>query len=590
MTRLAARLAPCHPGPARHTRWRAGLAAAALVAAGTAAAADRHWSQFSCPTGGAWLNTCWASAPGLPAAGSAPRSGDTAWIGGGVSVQYLQPAGLLNPLASLRLDGTLTLADPLSALVADSAVVGTTGAASVVHSAGRAQFGQLSVRSGGSGLGSYTLQGSAQLSSASTVVGQSSNALFEQLGGTHTVTTTLTIGRTTPFSDYRLAGGTLQVGQTVLGMGRLSLRGGTLRVGSGNIEIGSLEVGAGPGGFQLTVDGAAPGADNTLGAITANDTFIVGRGFAGTVVQRSGVVVAAGDTSVGSDGGTGRVTVEGGLFTVGGRLFVGGGGEGRFAQTGGVVNVGSVLMSLGNSGRSAFALRGGELNVVTLLGSRDRSELALEGGRLGTGLQEISVGALDIAAGSGTSFALRVDRSGAAGSAAVVNARQVLLGAGGTLRRGDGALNVQHVDNAGLLALGGPQSFVSLLQRPGSTLELAGPLFVEGLLTLAGTLRLAGAVPASGVDLDLLDWGTLSGRFDAIDASAWALGPEWVLDTSRLYVDGVLRVAPMPEPATAVLLLAGGALLWARRRHCGPRADPAAGALDPLFLGVGRAA
>lgn len=590
MPRLAARPAPCPHRPAAHTRWRAGLGAMALLAAGTAAAADRHWSQLSCPTGGAWLDTCWAGAPSQLANGSAPQSGDTAWIGGGVAVRYLQPAGQLNPLASLRLDATLTLADPLSALVADTAVIGTTDPASVVHSAGRAQFGQLVIRRGGTGQGRYTLQGSAQLSSASTVVGQSSNALFEQIGGAHTVTTTLTLGQTTSFSEYRLAGGTLQVGQTVLGMGRLSLGGGTLRVGSGNVEIGSLEVGTDPGGFRLTVDGAAPGADNTLGAITANSTLVVGNGFAGTVVQRSGVVVVAGDTSVGRAGGTGRVTVEGGLFSVSGRMSMGDGGEGRFAQTGGVVNVGSVLMSLGNSGQSILTLRGGELNTVRLLGNRDRSQLALEGGSLGAGLQEISVGLLDIAAGSGTSFALRVDRSGGAGSASVVNARQVMLGLGGTLRRGDGGLNVQQVDNAGLLALGGPQSFVSLLQRPGSTLELAGPLFVEGPLTLAGTLRLAGAAPASGVDLDLLDWGTLSGRFDAIDASAWALDPGWVLDTSRLYVDGVLRVAPVPEPATAVLLLAGGALLWARRRPCGPRANPTAGALDPLFSGVGRAA
>lgn len=549
---------------------RAALAAAALAASSAAAAADRHWSLFSCASGGDWLSDCWASAAGLPALGTAPLAGDTAWVGGGVAVRYIQPAGAITPLAGLRLNATLTLADPIGTLIAGSAWIGTTGGASLVHDAGTARFDTLVLNTGGISEAFYRLQGGL-LANGSAIVGELGAAQLEQSGGTHRVATNLTIGQSTPFAAYRLFGGTLEVGQAVLGNGLLSLRGGTLRVASGTLEIGSLEVGAASGSnVALAVDGAAGGADNTLGAIRVRQALNVGMalGATGTVVQRSGIVNVEGDAYIARFGGTGSITLDGGLFTVGGSAYLGSGGRGSFVQNGGVANFGTLVMSPTGVGEGVVTLAGGQLNVVTLLGSPGRSRLVLEGGLLGAGTAEIALGALDIAVRDGTAFALRVDRSGQDGSARLVNARQLTIGAGGSLRRTDGTLVALDVDNAGLLALGSAQSFVSLLLRDGSTLELAGLLGVEGALTLDGTLRLSGPAPAPGVPVDVLDWGMLTGRFDAIDAAAWALGPDWVLDTSRLYVDGVLSVVAVPEPATALLWLAGGAMLLARRsRH-----------------------
>lgn len=85
----------------------------------------------------------------------------------------------------------------------------------------------------------------------------------------------------------------------------------------------------------------------------------------------------------------------------------------------------------------------------------------------------------------------------------------------------------------------------------GNTLSLEG-----------GTLRLSllgGFEPQAGQQFDLLNWGTLSGTFFAIDESAAALAPGLAWDFSQLYVDGsvtvvALEATAVPLPVSAVVL------------------------------------
>ncbi len=95
----------------------------------------------------------------------------------------------------------------------------------------------------------------------------------------------------------------------------------------------------------------------------------------------------------------------------------------------------------------------------------------------------------------------------------------------------------------------------------------ADKLVVSGTLTLGGTLQvgLLSGEPAIGSSYDIMDWGTLVGRFDALNLPAFSLpGVYW--DTRQLYTQGILAVA-VPEPSAMALLALGGLGLAGCLRH-----------------------
>lgn len=99
----------------------------------------------------------------------------------------------------------------------------------------------------------------------------------------------------------------------------------------------------------------------------------------------------------------------------------------------------------------------------------------------------------------------------------------------------------------------------------------ADKLIVPGTLTLGGTLQvnLLSGEPAIGSSFDIMDFGTLVGRFDALDLPAFSLSAVY-WDTTQLYTAGILSVA-VPEPSAATLLAMGalGLALVLRRQRRG---------------------
>lgn len=135
-------------------------------------------------------------------------------------------------------------------------------------------------------------------------------------------------------------------------------------------------------------------------------------------------------------------------------------------------------------------------------------------------------------------------------------------------------LNPGRFGEAGTLAFAN----LTLANSPLVQLEIGGTtpdtghdlLNVSAALALGGTLRvsfLGNYAPVGSESYDLLNWGSLSGTFAALDLPALADGLAW--DTSALYTTGTLGVtgSAIPEPSTYAMIAGLAALGLALRRR-----------------------
>lgn len=100
----------------------------------------------------------------------------------------------------------------------------------------------------GDGNGMYNLSGTGSLTATNELIGNVGTGVFNQAGGTNTITSTLFLGSDSGSSGtYNISGGTLDIGGNIVdgffSTSTLNVDGGTLNVGGGTINADFLNVG-----------------------------------------------------------------------------------------------------------------------------------------------------------------------------------------------------------------------------------------------------------------------------------------------------------------------------------------------------------
>jgi len=235
--------------------------------------------------------------------------------------------------------------------------------------------------------------------------------------------------------------------------------------------------------------------------------------------------------------------------------------------------------TLTNKGR--VLLSGGSSTVYTEILGASASQIILSGlsNTSFYGKVDVQSGAeLRVSAGSvATFFELVQQRTGAKFTGTGTKRYEGGISAGSSPGLGTDEGDVEFGDDNLYLAEIGGLSACTLLCGTDDGLKNRSfdKYIVDGNLSLGGTLKLVswnGFEAHAGQRFDLLDWGSLTGRFGSIDASGLKLAAGSALDYSQLYTSGTISVTTVPEPASLALWLAGlGALVtWARRRRTMP--------------------
>lgn len=268
--------------------------------------------------------------------------------------------------------------------------------------------------------------------------------------------------------------------------------------------------------------------------------------------------------------------------------------QGRLEMAGSLLNGGGGLIDLNGATALASGAWSNATGARILLGN---ARLTVSGGLNNAGQVLVTSGDSDvfgdlsnekggqiILSGQGTTtFYDGVELQAASELRTSAGATAVFFGAvaqrSGALLSGTGHKYFEggfSVGNSpGLGEDGGDVSFgaanVYLAELGGTELGISYDHYrVAGTLTLGGTLKLAsfaGFSGQAGQSFDLFDWGNLEGQFSTIDSSGLLLAEGTQLDLSRLYIDGVIGVTAVPEPAQWALMLLGGLSLLAWRRR-----------------------
>ena len=399
-----------------------------------------------------------------------------------------------------------------------------------------------------------TNHGSIQLNSA-TLSG--TGTLVNAAGGT-------VLGRGSITANFSNAGalvvdaGTTQVSQAFNNSGQIQLSSNAATLAGGMLSNSGQIEGRGRVGNDVNNTGVLQALSGTLT-------------FAGALAHTGSGVIAAGSGAkvlvmAGLARNEARIQLDGGTFDNNGAplLNAANGSISGFGtvRSGALVNDGQILLASGTSAVHA--------NLLAHAGSQ--TILSGQGNTSFYGAVEVQGGA-----------ELRVSQGTVATFFGLVNQRSGARFTGTGQKYFEGGLAVGNSPglgrDAGSVTFGAGNTYTADIggTDPGDALG-NGIQFdryeVAGTLHFGGTLAVVawnGFAPLVGQRFDLFDWGSSQGRFAMLDFAQAPLAAGLVWDTSRLYVDGSLAVAAVPEPGSTSLLLAGlGVLGWLARRQ--PRA------------------
>ena len=373
-------------------------------------------------------------------------------------------------------------------------------------------------------------------------------------------------------------------GGTLLGRGSISAH--FSNAGALVVDVGTTRVSQAfdnSGQIQLLSNAAT-----LVGGVLSNSGQIEGRGRVGNDVHNTGVLQALGGT----------LTFAGALAHNGSGVIAAGSGakvlvlsglarnEAQIQLEGGTFdNNGMPLQNAANGSISGFGtLRSGALvndgQILLAAGTsavhadliaHSNSQIILSGQG-----NTVFYGAVDVQGGA----EWRVSQGAVATFFGPVNQRSGARFTGTGQKYFEGGLAVGNSpglgSDAGSVTFGAGNTYLAEIGGTDSGDALGkGIQFdryqVAGTLHFGGTLAVVawhGFTPLLGQRFDLFDWGNSQGSFAMLDFAQAPLAAGLVWDTSRLYVDGSLAVAAVPEPGSTRLLLAGlGVLGWLARRR-----------------------
>lgn len=230
-------------------------------------------------------------------------------------------------------------------------------------------------------------------------------------------------------------------------------------------------------------------------------------------------------------------TNEGKIEVIGGELEVLGSVTNEVST--GIVTARDAMLRFqqGLSNEGGFSLTGGTNDVSGDINNRSGATLTVTGGANAVFYDDISQNGTLLVRRVGLTNSTAVFLGAFTGSGGSTGGGDMFFE--GDLRPGNSPASVTFDNNIGF-----GDGATTLIELGGTTLgsqydhvNVMGDLVLDGDLNLA---LIGGFTPSIGDSFNILDWGSLSGTFDAINLPALS-GMNWI--TSQLYTTGTLLVA-----------------------------------------------
>ncbi len=473
----------CAPARSQLRRSTVSAAVSLLLLASFSQAEAKGWICLS----GFWdASSCWSPA-GVPTAADdvvvrfVGSTGATLKIDA-LTESFLGGDAVANALYVGSPLGTASIVQSGSSLVAGIEVIGDVGTGAFNQSGGSHTVTQTLTLGGGyPGWGTYNLS-AGTLTAGSIVIGVSGQGTFNQTGGSVSAAS-LNFSTGTPGGNpsdvYSLSGGTLNVSGAItngaVGLGYFNLDGGSLTVGSGNIRIY---------GFNL---GSVAG---TTGS------YVQGSGTVESGVMRLGLTSTSSGNYTLNDGNLSAIY-----------LYVGANGTGSFSQVAGYANLSELDMGYGSGAAGTYAMSGGTLSTGrTAIGGAGSASFNQSGGTHSTG--GLAFGAAS--SSSGNSYTLSGGTLNVSGSVTTGSGGSTFNLDGGSLTVGTGNIEVITL-NLGSVA-GASGSYTQTFGTVSVSNLVLGTVGSTAIYTLAGgTLNIGTSLTADGASALNLNGGSFVG-------------------------------------------------------------------------------